>query len=212
MQTAPTHDPTEHFDPLSASSPVSDETSDAAQVQLAAQAADGDSDALTQLYEAHKDRVFAVAYRVLRDAAEAADILQDTFIVLLEGRRGRPPQTSVRGWLVRVASNLAIDRYRQRRVRSAKPGDRPAEFERSAPERAPDAAAMGGELSVEVQDAVDQLSDKLRGVIVLRYGAGLSYEEVAAALDCSIGTVKSRLARAHARLTGALEHLREHVE
>jgi RNA polymerase sigma-70 factor (ECF subfamily) len=191
---------------------VSEETSGAEDLRLASQAAGGDSEALAQLYDAHKDRVYSVAYRILKDAAEAADILQDTFVVLLEGRRGTPPSSSVRGWLARVASNLAIDRYRQRRVRSAKPDDRPAEFERASGSRSPESLAFGGELSAEVRVAVDGLSEKLRGVILLRYGAGLSYEEVAEALDCSIGTVKSRLARAHARLTSALEHLRKEVD
>ena len=191
---------------------MSGPTSDTHDLKLASQAAAGDSKALTQLYETHRDRVYAVAYRILKDAAEASDILQDTFVVLIEGRRGTPPKSSVRGWLVRVASNLAIDRYRQRRVRSAKPDDRPAEFERASRARSPESAAFGGELSAEVREAIEQLSDKLRGVILLRYAGGLSYEEVADALDCSIGTVKSRLARAHARLTGSLDHLRKEVE
>jgi RNA polymerase sigma-70 factor (ECF subfamily) len=171
---------------------------------LAARAAQGDGEATSQLYARHKDAIYAVAYRILRDAGDAADVLQDTFLLLLEGRRGTPPQTSVRGWLLRVGSNLAIDRLRQRRVRAGSADDRPAESERTARGRDPAAHAEHAELARAIEAAVQDLSPRLRVAVVLRYAGGLSYEEVAEALECSVGTVKSRLARAHARLLGPL--------
>ena len=175
---------------------------------LAAMAAAGDAEAASQLYARHKDAIYGVAYRILRDHGDAADVLQDAFLLLIEARRGTPPSTSVRGWLLRVASNLAIDRYRQRRVRAGRPEDRPADPERLAEGTDPAHAAEKSEVALAIEAAVAALSPRLRPAVVLRYAGGLSYEEVAQALGCSIGTVKSRLARAHERLAGPLARWR----
>lgn len=197
---------TEHPTPPDASPPGTG--NEAEDLRLAGLAASGDREALAQLYERHKDRVFGVALRVLRDAAEAADVLQDTFLVLLGNARARHLDVSAVGWLLRVAGNLSIDRLRRRRVRGLAPDERSEPVERLDPGAPPDERAATAERDAEVQRAMEALSPKLRLVVALRYAAGCSYEQIAEALDCSIGTVKSRLARAHARLEGPLAEIR----
>lgn len=198
--------------PLSASPPMRGKEAEPDDLALAARAASGDPGATSQLYARHKDAIFGVAFRILRDHGDAADVLQDTFLLLIEGRRGTPPSSSVRGWLLRVAQNLAIDRFRQRRVRSGPAEDHPADPERVADAPGPARAAEHAEVARAIDAAVADLSPRLRAAVLLRYAGGLSYEEVAEALDCSVGTVKSRLARAHARLAGPLARWRTEPE
>jgi len=117
-------------------------------------------------------------------------------------------------WIYRIAVNASIDlrrRANSRRsnsldtLRSNPDADRP-QFEDSRHEQ-PTAAATRHELESEVQDAILRLSPKLRSVIVLRYIEGMAYDRIAETLDISLGTVKSRLSRAHAAMDRELSPL-----
>ncbi len=200
--------PREQTAPLAASRDTEGGPPQDPDLPLARRAIAGDKEALAELFWRYKDLVFGVAARVLGDEAEAADVLQDVFLLLLTGGRGTPPGVTVRGWIARVSVNLAIDRWRRRRVRAGDPGDPPAAIERVSAAPGPEEEAQAEERNRAVRAEVERLSPKLRTVVALRYAGGLAYEEIAAALRCSIGTVKSRLARAHERLEGPLAEVR----
>ncbi len=176
--------------------------------------ADGGADArkaaLGTLFDRHQRRVFNVAFRVLGDRGLAEDVVQEVFVRLPRVAKGFRGDASVTSWLYRIAINRAIDRRRREARRQAGHfGDAPVELSssrlpgRSAPSSA-ESLARANERAENVQAALLTLSPKLRAVAVLRYMEGLSYDELAEVLNCSLGTIKSRLNRAHAALTKAL--------
>lgn len=167
-------------------------------------------EALTRLFDRHNRRVFNVALRVLGDWSAAQDVAQDVFMNLERSVRSFRYDASFVSWLYRIAVNRAIDhRRREARRPAARLGDLPPGLEAGGlPGRSErptaDRVIDQGETAQRVQAALLKLSPKLRAVAVLRYVEGLSYEELAEALDCSMGTIKSRLNRAHAALARAL--------
>jgi RNA polymerase sigma-70 factor, ECF subfamily len=167
--------------------------------------------ALGDLYDRHHERVFRTAYRVLGSSADAADLAQEVFLHLAKRIRGFRFDSSLTSWVYRVTVNLAIDARRRRARRPVRPltsGPADAPLEVSAEPRPgtagppvdPAEHTLQAERDRKVREALDRLSPKLRAVVVLRYFENLSYEELADVLDTSIGTIKSRLNRAHAAL------------
>ena len=166
--------------------------------------------ALGDLYERHHGRVFSIAYRVLGSSSDAADVAQEVFLHLADRIRGFRGDSSLTSWVYRVTVNHAIDARRRQARRPARPlSAAPDEAESepadkrpgtSAPPEDPAEAALRAEREERVRSALDSLSPKLRAVVVLRYFENLSYEDLADVLQTSIGTVKSRLNRAHTAL------------
>ncbi|MDA1196281.1 MAG: sigma-70 family RNA polymerase sigma factor, partial [Planctomycetota bacterium] len=157
-------------------------------------------------YDRHQQRVLNVALRVLGDWGAAQDVAQEVFVRLERSIRTFRRDASFVSWIYRITVNRAIDhRRRMARRPAAKMGDMPLTMETSGlPGRSEveptDAPVDRAEAAIRVQAALMRLSPKLRAIAVLRYVEGLSYEELAEALDCSIGTIKSRLNRAHTAL------------
>ena len=167
--------------------------------------------ALAELFDRHQRRVFNVALRVLGDWDRAQDVVQDVFMNLDRRVASFRGDASFTSWIYRITVNRAIDLRRREarrpavRVAEVPPDARPASSEAGPAE--PSGRVFEDERAQRVQDALMQLSPKLRAVAVLRYVEGLSYEELAEALDCSMGTIKSRLNRAHRALTRGLGDL-----
>lgn len=161
------------------------------------------------LYELYKDRVYNVCFRISGNATDALDASQETFGILFRKLPDFRFQSKFSSWVYRIAVNASIDlRRRSRRLTSlegigpdsSRPrGDGIASARDIRDERAelPVQAMTRQELEHQIQGAIDRLSPKLRAITVLRYIEALSYEEIAEALQVSLGTVKSRLARAH---------------
>jgi RNA polymerase sigma-70 factor (ECF subfamily) len=169
----------------------------------------GRREALGALYERHSARVFNVALRVTGSRDKAMDVVQEVFLSLPARARSFRGEASFTSWLYRLTVNRAIDRRRwEARRRASSLGDLSPDAEEGAflhgGSESADSRLERGEEADRVQAALLRLSPKLRAVAVLRYLEGLTYEELAEALDCSIGTVKSRLNRAHAALARAL--------
>lgn len=163
--------------------------------------------ALGTLYDLHQRRVFNVALRVMGDWGAAQDVAQEVFLHLERSIRTFRRDASFVSWIYRITVNRAIDhRRRQARRPAAKMGDMPVGLEdsglpgRSGGHPHPDVPLHRSEAAERVQAALLTLSPKLRAIAVLRYVEGLSYEQLAEALDCSMGTIKSRLNRAHVAL------------
>jgi RNA polymerase sigma-70 factor, ECF subfamily len=166
----------------------------------------GEPDAFRALFEAHKDRVYSIALRYSGNPATAMDIAQETFLKLLSRIQDYRGEASFESWLYRLVVNSCLDH--QRRGRRLMPFlDGLLDAVCTSAESALH-TLLRAERDRHVQDVVRKLSSEQRMVIVLRYTEGLSYEEIAEILDCSPGTVASRLNRAHKVLERRLSHLR----
>jgi RNA polymerase sigma-70 factor, ECF subfamily len=168
----------------------------------------GDRDALRELYDAYKDRVYSLALHFFHgDAATAADVTQQIFLKLIEGMTSFRGDSSLATWLYRVTVRACIDR-----ARSAKAD--PAGTDAAELAALPAAAASAEETLARdesaalVRAAIAALPPKLRFAILLRYVDDLSYADMAVALNCSMGTVASRLSRGHRLLATRLSSLR----
>lgn len=169
----------------------------------------GDREAFRQLFETYKDRVYSIAlYFFGGDEATAGDVTQQVFLKLFAKIGQFQGEAEFTTWLYRLATNACIDEQRKRR--------RLTQFEEGAAEapgpstarRAQEDGVARREVAESVKEAIAQLKPKLRAAILLKYFEELSYEEIAAALQCSKGTVASRLNRGHKALAQKLGHLR----
>lgn len=168
----------------------------------------GQPGAFDALFDRYKDYVYRVAFFIARNSGDAEEVVQETFIDVLRAlpRYDTAGAARFETWLYRVTVNRCRSRFRRKRLPSADWDDVGAQIERivnGRPNHDPERAAISSELKTALWQAVDGLPEGHREVIVLRYQAGLSYEEIARALELNLGTVKSRLYHAHKKL-GAL--------
>ena len=168
----------------------------------------GDREAFRLLFEAYKDRVFSIACYSLGDESAADDVTQQIFVKLFTCIGQFRGESEFTTWLYRLVINSCLDERRRWRrflpVEEFTPmtvHTKPAEtrYERR-------------EVAGSVRVAIGELKPKMRLPILLKYIEGLSYEEIAAVLGCSKGTVASRLNRAHKALAKKLGHLRGELE
>jgi RNA polymerase sigma-70 factor (ECF subfamily) len=155
----------------------------------------GDYDAFRLLFETHKDRVYSIALRYSGDRAAAMDIAQDTFLKLLSSIQDFRAEASFESWLYRIVVNRCLDH--QRRARRLIPFLGSLLEAVSAPSEGALQKLLRAEVETDVQRVVGKLPPEQRIVVVLRYTEGLAYDDIAAILGCSAGTVASRLNRAH---------------
>jgi RNA polymerase sigma-70 factor (ECF subfamily) len=161
------------------------------------------------LYDRYKDRVYNVCYRIAGNPSDALDASQETFGIVFRRLREFRFESRFSSWVYRIAVNASIDvrrRVRSRRTASLEAmqeggsGDRLRAEPHDDMVEMPSVSASRREFERVVELAISRLSPKLRTIIVLRYFEQLSYDEVAEALRISLGTVKSRLSRAHEAL------------
>ena len=157
----------------------------------------GERDAFRALFEAYKDRVYSIALRFSGDEALAMDIAQDVFVKLFSSIGEFRGEAAFSTWIYRLVVNCCLD-HKRRSWRLI-----PIADDLLAVLRAPGDSLdrmLHSEMRDRVRAAVEKLSPELRMVVVLRYTEGLSYEEIAEVLGCAMGTVASRLNRAHKML------------
>jgi RNA polymerase sigma-70 factor (ECF subfamily) len=157
----------------------------------------GDLAAFDALYERHEVRLFAYLRAVAGDRHDAEELLHDAFLAALKTRTGEFEEGGFRGWLYRIARNLAFNRRRatQRRDRmlAAVPDvDRDGEDARPSVTARADAAIERRQLEIALDDAVGRLPLALGELYHLR-SSGLSYEQIASVVEAPLGTVKSRM-------------------
>ncbi len=175
--------------------------------QLGSRIREASDAAFRQLYDKYEQRVFATALRIMGDSSLAADATQLAFITVLRKARKFKFKSAFSSWLYRVAVNRCID-LKRKHARSRSLSMTEPEVAMLAdggdcrrPENpGPEEHARHGELVREVSKAISRLNPRLSVVVVLRYLEGLGYEEIAEILEMPLGTVKSRLSRAHAAL------------
>ena len=169
----------------------------------------GDREAFRELFEAYKDKVFSIAvYSLGGDRAAASDVSQQIFLKLINSIGQFRGDSAFTTWLYRMVVNACIDEQRKR-GRLLQLADAPISSQEDR--RPPERHYARLEVSEQVQHAINELTPKLRMPILLKYGEGLSYEEIAEVLECSLGTVSSRLNRGHQSLAKKLSHLRAEV-
>jgi RNA polymerase sigma-70 factor (ECF subfamily) len=157
------------------------------------------SDELRELYDRYAGKIHTLARYMLGSRTAADDAVQTVFLKAFQNRETFAGQAAVGTWLWRIAVNHCHDELRRRKRGEEVPLDAILGWADDA--ASPEARQHVKQLDEVVARAVLQLSPKLRTVVVLRYVEELPYDEIAAVLGCSIGTVSSRLARA----LGALE-------
>jgi RNA polymerase sigma-70 factor (ECF subfamily) len=176
--------------------------------ELLAACRGGDRKAFGALYIQNQRRVFSVALNFFGGDEELAkDITQQVFLKIF-GRvdefRGQSEFTT---WLYRITVNACLDEARKSRPLLSLSDF----FGVFGVKRTQDEKVYRREICDEVQKAVAELKPKFRLPILLKYVEGLSYEEIAKVLDCSTGTVASRLNRGHRMLAGKLGHLKGEI-
>ena len=171
----------------------------------------GDDQAFAVLVRRHRDRLWAVAVRMMGDPEEASDALQDAFLSAFRSADRFRGESQVTTWLHRIVVNASLDRLRRRAVRTWVPLPEEGEGATLVDDSRladPGAAAESRETVAEVRAALDTLPPDQRAAIVLVDLEGWSVEDAAQALDCPVGTVKSRCFRGRAKLAERLAHLR----
>jgi RNA polymerase sigma-70 factor (ECF subfamily) len=184
--------------------------------ELVLAARKGDRDAFRTLFERHHRRAYALAFGVLRHQDDALDVVQDAFIKAHKYLDKFEGNSSFYTWLYRIVMNLAIDHLRKhRRVK-------PVELDETRMEEGdeglqpkmlganPGRALQDKEIRIRIDRALDELSDNHRAVLIMRELEGMSYEEMAEAMDCSKGTIMSRLFHARKNMQKRLLDLIEH--
>jgi len=182
--------------------------------QLVEQTLGGHTQAFAQLYDRHRERVYRLAYRFVGNKADALDLCQEIFVKAFESLATFRGQAKFATWLTRIAANTCVDHRRHAQARQAAelnpeivksdyrlPGHGKGPWPAEASERE--------ELRASLDAAIAQLSPDHREVFVLHAIEGLTYDEIAGAVGCPIGTVMSRLHYARKHLRGLLAGLQK---
>ena len=176
----------------------------AADFQLTQLAGTGDMGAFEEIYTRHHRRVYSICLRMLQNASEAEDLTQDVFIQLYRKIGSFRGDSAFTTWLHRMTVNQVLMHFRKRNVK----------FEKTTEEgETPDQIVAGSNNPMKMQivdkialeNAIAQLPDGYKNVVVLHDVEGFEHEEVARILGCSVGTSKSQLHKARLKLQKLLK-------
>ena len=190
---------------------MADSTDHLADADLVSRVREGDRAAFGLIVTRHWDRIFSRAMHLLKNREDAEEVTQDTFIRAQRGLANFRGDAALSTWLYQIATNLSHNRYWYwwRRKRDASlsldqsfgpDGDLTLENLLPADGPNPGEEALTGEFMEQVSRGMEKLSRKHREILTLRNIHNLAYEEIAEELKISVGTVKSRIARARERL------------
>ena len=176
------------------------------------QAREGDPGAFRALFDGHRQQVYALAYRYLRNRTDAEDILQETFIKAYNGLPAYDPAKGLNfaAWLNRICINASIDAMRRSKAHDAGPLGPEEAAAMSAPSHSsdPERSARAAEIREKIDQALARLSPTQRMVFTLRHYQEYTTREIAQALQSSEGSVKKHLFRAVGLLR---KYLRKYV-
>ena len=175
--------------------------------EIVAACRSGERDAFRTLYEVYKDRVYSIAlYFFHGDPSIASDVAQQVFLKLMTSMAQFRGDAEFSTWLYRLVVNACMDTARSRKS-DAWISDRTA-LEMCAGPALQEDDYLRAQMASSVRAAVSALPPKFRIAVLLRYFDDLSYEQMASALHCSMGTVASRLSRGHRMLAERLKGLK----
>ncbi len=172
---------------------------------LVQQSKSGNIDAFDELIKRYESKIYTVAYKFTGNHADANDLAQETFIRVYQSLPSFRGDSSFATWIYRIASNVCRDELRRQQRRKkisldemmSQPGGNLSLADDGV---SPEVSLEKSELQRAVQRCLNTLSDEQRLILIMREIQELSYDEIAAALDCSLGTVKSRLNRSRQAL------------
>jgi RNA polymerase sigma-70 factor (ECF subfamily) len=154
----------------------------------------GDQNALKEIFDQYHKKVYRIAYGVVRHREDALDIVQEVFIKLFRSIKNFKGKSHFYTYLYRMAINTAIDHTRKMKRQPSSSMDEDGGFQLSDnAEKRPDRIFAHKELEERVKVAMEKLPAEQKAALVFREVEGLSYQEMAEAMGCSIGTVMSRL-------------------
>ena len=188
-------------------------TQDEEDQQLVRRVQAGDKAAFNLLVRKYQHRVLKLVSRFVNDAAEAEDVAQEAFIKAYRALASFRGDSAFYTWLYRIAINTAKNALvsnRRRPVDFDLDLQDPDQYDRHARLKdsdTPEGVLLTEEIREVVERAMEQLPEDLRTAIVLRELEGLSYEEIAEAMDCPVGTVRSRIFRAREAIDKKLKPL-----
>lgn len=201
--------------------PRTDDSSTAADEVLVRSAIDGDREAFDTLVRRYQNAAVSVSYRLLGNRSDAVEIVQDAFLKAFQSLQSLERPAAFGGWLMRIVSNLSLNRRRGRHLRKGaslddedgNPIDAHGATSTSGESLQsgnldPSRAAMGKELGAQLEKALQQLPDKQRLAIVMFTIQELPQKQVAEALDCSVEAVKWHVFQGRKRLK---ELLKDHL-
>lgn len=181
----------------------------------------GDARAVSALYLRHRRKLLNYLYRLTGDRALAEDLTQETFLRVVRHIGGYRPTGSVAGWIFRIAKNLALNSFRDRKGVQETSIDEPLKEEENEGARresviphggpGPDREAQRKETEQRIQQALLKLPPAFREVLVLCDIQGYAYKDAAEISNCSINTIASRLARARMKMADLLGVLKKDI-
>jgi RNA polymerase sigma-70 factor (ECF subfamily) len=167
--------------------------------------ASGDSSGLAALYDRHARAIYSLAIRILADAAEAEDVVQDVFTqAWRQATRYDAARAPVAGWLMIITRARALDRLRRRRSRIAEADMDPTTPDPRDPDPSQETLVISSEQADRLRGALGELSDGQRAAIELAYYEGLSQSDIAERLHQPLGTIKTRIRSGLLKLREAL--------
>ncbi|HEY2924578.1 MAG TPA: RNA polymerase sigma factor [Candidatus Eisenbacteria bacterium] len=170
----------------------------------------GEIDAFDELVRRTRRPAYRLARRITRNHEDADDVVQDSYVKAYRALARFDPSRAFGPWFLTIVARSALSRIRQRSRRVTVPLDEPGVDGITLAERIPDAEmdVAGRQRLMDVEEALEKLSDEHRAILALRVEGDLAYTEIASALDVPVGTVMSRLARAREALLEEVEKLR----
>ena len=181
-------------------------TEDRAADQAAlARMAQGDGDAVAELYDRHARPIYSLALRILGDVTDAEDVVQEVFSqAWRQASRYNASRGAVAAWLLTLARSRAIDRLRAKRARPAGVTDERMADQLVDASPAVDSMVLSSEQVSRVRAALDELPLLQRAALELAYFEGLTHAEIADRLEQPLGTVKTRIRLAMLKLRDVL--------
>jgi RNA polymerase sigma-70 factor, ECF subfamily len=172
----------------------------------------GDPSAFGDIVLKYQDKIYNLCRHMLGNEHDAEDAAQDVFLKAYQALPKFQPKASLYTWLYRIATNTCIDHKRkpvwESLFSSAEEGERLV-HDRASNDPSPEKLYQAKQIDQALRESLGELSPKLRAIIILKEIEGQSYEEIADILDISIGTVKSRIARAREELQKLMKKFRE---
>jgi RNA polymerase sigma-70 factor (ECF subfamily) len=176
----------------------------------------GDRSAFDLLVIKYQHKIIQLVNRYVKDQSEAQDVAQEAFIKAYRALGNFRGDSAFYTWLYRIAINTAKNYLvsRSRRSSDYQVDVQDAEAIENAPQlqgmETPERLLLNQEIIDTIKTAIDKLPDEMRTAIMLREFEGMSYEEIAEAMDCPVGTVRSRIFRAREAIDNKLNPLLEH--
>lgn len=197
--------------------PVASDPGEVPDIDLVKRSQAGDTRAFDTLVTRYRGRIYAMTYHLIQNESEAWDLAQEAFIKAWRALPNFKLDAAFYTWLYRIAHNVTYDWLRKKKIQGDGEFDdertehRAAVGAETAPkgDLAPDTALRNAEVGARIQEAIARLSPEHRQVIVLREVEGMAYEEIAALVPCSLGTVMSRLFYARKKLQEQLKDVYE---